>query len=216
MTSSPIVIDVADGEHSGRAGNGVRHELAAAALRLFAQQGYDATTVDMIATAAGTTRRTFFRYFETKAGVLWHGFDAEIADLTRELTAMPPTMSVMTAVRQAVLAVNHYRRGDRAELRARLTLVTTVPELAASATAHYDTWAAVVSQFAARRCAVPPDSLYPQLVGRTALAACRTAFDRWVARPEVDLEHYLDTALRALATGFPDVVIVAEPPPLAR
>ncbi|MFD4562617.1 TetR family transcriptional regulator, partial [Streptomyces sp. NPDC058469] len=44
----------------------MRRELAAAAMELFATKGYEATTVDEIAAAAGVARRTFFRHFRSK------------------------------------------------------------------------------------------------------------------------------------------------------
>ena len=48
------------------------------ALRLFLQNGFEATTIDQIASVAGVSERTFFRYFATKASVLWTEFDAEV------------------------------------------------------------------------------------------------------------------------------------------
>ncbi|WP_459643061.1 TetR/AcrR family transcriptional regulator [Kineococcus sp. NUM-3379] len=48
----------------------VRREIAETALRLFAEQGFDATTMDQIAAAAGVARRTVFRYFPTKEDVV--------------------------------------------------------------------------------------------------------------------------------------------------
>ena len=54
------------------------------ALRLFTDQGFEQTTVDQIATAAGVSRRTFFRYFDSKSDVLWSEFDAEVATRVRE------------------------------------------------------------------------------------------------------------------------------------
>jgi hypothetical protein len=48
-------------------------------------------------------------------------------------------------------------------------------------------------------------------VGRATLAACRAAFDRWTVHADADLTVYLDAALRALAAGFRDDVITAEP-----
>ncbi|SHH08139.1 transcriptional regulator, TetR family [Jatrophihabitans endophyticus] len=185
--------------------------IEAAALRLFAEHGYAATTVDMIAAEAGTSRRTFFRWFDTKAGTLWREFDTEVANLSAQLAAVPQDVPAMAAVRRAVVAVNHYRAADVGELRARMTLIGSEPELAASAAVHYDAWERAVSDFVARRAGLAADSLYPLAVGRATLAACRAAFDRWIANADADLTVYLDAALAALADGFADAVLVAEP-----
>jgi len=186
------------------------------ALRLFAEHGYEHTTVEQIAAAAGASRRTFFRYFDSKAGTLWREFDTEVTKLREQLAAVPDDVPVMDAVRRAVVAVNHYRAADVDELRTRMSLIGTVPELAASAAVHYDAWERAVSDFVARRRGLPEDSLYPLAVGRATLAACRAAFDRWTANADADLTVYLDAALRALGTGFDDDVLVAEPTGRAR
>ena len=65
----------------GRRPSTSRVDVARAALELFSRQGYDQTTVDEIAAAVGVSRRTFFRYFETKPDVVWGEFDAELARL---------------------------------------------------------------------------------------------------------------------------------------
>jgi TetR/AcrR family transcriptional regulator, regulator of mycofactocin system len=181
------------------------------ALRLFATQGFDATTVDQIAAEAGVSRRTFFRYFESKSDVLWGEFDLEVENLCRELAALPSDLSVMDAVRTAVLAVNHYGPDDVPELRARMNLISVTPELAASAALHYDAWERAIIEFVAQRSAQPADSLYPLAVGRATLATCRAAYERWAARADADLVVYLDAALRALAAGFADDVLTTEP-----
>ncbi len=64
-------------------------DVARAALELFSRQGYDQTTVDEIAAAVGVSRRTFFRYFETKPDVVWGEFDAELARLADALGGGP-------------------------------------------------------------------------------------------------------------------------------
>src|SRR5947208_5134794 len=56
-------------------------EIADVALRMFQRDGFEATTVDMIAAAAGCSPRTFYRYFGTKEGVLFHDLPAVIAAL---------------------------------------------------------------------------------------------------------------------------------------
>jgi TetR/AcrR family transcriptional regulator, regulator of mycofactocin system len=181
------------------------------ALRLFTEQGFEETTVDQIAAAAGVSRRTFFRYFDTKTDVLWHSFDAEVARIRGLLDQTPDHLTIMDAVRRAVLAANRYRAEDVPELRTRMSLLSSVPELVASAAIHYDAWERAVVDFVARRSGQPAGSLYPLAVGRAVLATCRAGYDRWAARADADLTVYLDAALRALAAGFEDDVLVAEP-----
>ena len=77
--------------------------------------------MDQIAAGAGVSRRTFFRYFDSKAGVLWGEFDREVATIRGLLAETPGDLPVMDAVRRAVLAANHYRAEDVPELRARMT-----------------------------------------------------------------------------------------------
>lgn len=182
-------------------------ELELVALQLFTEQGFEQTTVDEIAGGAGVSRRTFFRYFDSKAEVLWSAFDAEVATIRTLLALVGTDQSVMDAVREVVVAANHYRAQDVPELRTRMNLISSVPALAASATTHYDAWERAISEFVARRIGQPADSLYPLAVGRATLATCRAAYEQWAGRADADLTVYLDEALRALAGGFADDVL---------
>ena len=195
----------------GRPPGTSRRELEVIALRLFAAKGFDETTVDQIAAGAGVSRRAFFRYFDSKPDVLWGAFDAEVSTIRALLDEVPAGVPVMEAVRRAVLAANHYRAADVPELRARMSLIGSVPALMANAAVHYDAWERAISDFVARRAGQPAGSLYPLAVGRATLAACRAAYDRWVTHADADLTVYLDAALRALAAGFADRVLTAEP-----
>jgi AcrR family transcriptional regulator len=60
-----------------------------AAITLFAEQGYQATTVSEIAERAGLTQRTFFRYFTDKREVLFSG-SQELGRLWLEAVAAAP------------------------------------------------------------------------------------------------------------------------------
>jgi mycofactocin system transcriptional regulator len=198
---------VTAGARRGRPPGTSRRALELIALRLFADQGFDHTTIEQISAEAGVSKRTFFRYFSSKASVLWSEFDSEVGTIRTELAGVPARVPMMDAIRRAVVAANHYGAADVPELRMRMNLIGSVPALQSSAAVHYDAWERAISDFAATRLGQPAESLYPLVIGRTTLAACRAAYDRWSARADADLTFYLDAALTALAAGFePDTV----------
>lgn len=199
----------------GRPPGTSRRHLELIALRLFTERGFEETTIERIAAEAGVSRRTFFRYFDSKASVLWGEFDAEVATIRAALAAVPRNVPMMGAIQQAVVAANHYRAADIPELRTRMNLIISVPALASSAAVRYDAWERAISDFVASRIAQPADSLFPLAIGRTTLAACRAAYDRWCARGDADLTVYLDAALAALAAGFAPAALGAEDDALA-
>ena len=78
-----------------------RRSIRSHALRLFREQGYDATTVGQIAAAAGVSHMTFFRYFPTKEDVvLSDSYDPLIARLLEQTPAAQP---VTERIRNALL-----------------------------------------------------------------------------------------------------------------
>jgi TetR/AcrR family transcriptional regulator, regulator of mycofactocin system len=190
------------GARRGRPPSTSRRELRLIALRLFAERGFDNTTIEQIAAEAGVSERTFFRYFTTKASVLWTEFETEVETIRSSLAAVPGHVPLMDAVRSAVVAANHYHAEDVPEMRMRMHLIATVPALSFSAAEHYEAWERAISEFAGRRLGQPAESLFPLAIGRAALAACRAAYDRWSVRADNDLTIYLDAALSALAAGF--------------
>jgi mycofactocin system transcriptional regulator len=192
----------AAGSRRGRPPGTSRRALELIALRLFTDQGFDCTTIEQIAAEAGVSKRTFFRYFSSKASVLWSEFDNEVETIRAALADVPAGVPMMDAIRRAVGTANHYGPQDVPELRMRMNLIGSVPALQSSAALHYDAWERAISDFAATRMGMPADSLYPLTVGRATLAACRAAYDRWSARADADLTFYLDAALAALAAGF--------------
>ncbi|MEV0398496.1 TetR family transcriptional regulator [Actinoallomurus sp. NPDC050550] len=67
----------------------VRAELAELALGLFVERGYERTTVEDIAAAAGVSRRSFFRYFPTKEDVLFGDVDELAEQIAEDIRARP-------------------------------------------------------------------------------------------------------------------------------
>ncbi len=196
--------------HRGRPRSTSRRELRLIALRLFSEHGFDSSTIEQVAAEAGVSERTFFRYFTSKASVLWGEFETEVATIRTALGSVADDVPMMDAIRGAVVAANHYHADDVPEMRLRMHLIATEPALSFSAAEHYEAWERAISEFAGRRLGQPADSLYPLTVGRSVLAACRAAYDRWSARADADLTRYLDAALTALAAGFaPDRIAQA-------
>jgi TetR/AcrR family transcriptional regulator, regulator of mycofactocin system len=122
---------------------------------MFTERGFDATTIEQIAPEAGVSERTFFRYFTTKASVLWSEFETEVETIRSTLAAVPDEVPMMDAIRRAVVAANHYRAEDVPEMRLRMNLIATVPALSFSAAEHYESWEQAIREFAGRRLSHP-------------------------------------------------------------
>lgn len=105
-----------------------RDDIVAAAFRLFDSAGYDATSADDIAAAAGVSRSTFFRSFGSKEAVVFPDHDELLERVGHRLGSSPAT-SALSAVTDAVkIVLLHYvAEGEHARTRYRLT--STVPVL---------------------------------------------------------------------------------------
>ena len=186
----------------GRRPSTTRRDVARAALELFARQGYDETGIDEIAAAVGVSRRTFFRYYESKREVVWGEFDAELIRLRTRLAEAPGDQPMMDVLRRAVMDTNRFGAAELDELRIRIGLTSSVPTLVAHSALRYAEWCDVVAQFAAARLGASPEDLAPQTVARAALGAATAAFTHWARGETEDLVGQVDQAFRLLATGF--------------
>jgi len=106
-----------------------RAELQRHALRLFAERGYEATTVEDIAGAAEVARSTFFRYFATKEDVVL--FDDVDPLFEETLASIPAGTPLLVALIEAIRATfAELDEQQRAHEELRMRLVRTVPEIA--------------------------------------------------------------------------------------
>jgi AcrR family transcriptional regulator len=103
-----------------------RERLQQAALELFAEQGFAATTVPEITARAGLTTRTFFRHFADKREVLFAD-DAEVPAIVGHMMAeAPPSAEPMALILQGLRTIAETRfEPRRAALRERRALVRT-------------------------------------------------------------------------------------------
>lgn len=107
----------------------MRRELAAAAMELFATKGYEATTVDEIAGAAGVARRTFFRHFRSKEEAIFPDHDDTLVRAEAVLNAAPAHEHPLDTVCRGIKEVMRMYAAKPAVAVARYKLTREVPTL---------------------------------------------------------------------------------------
>jgi TetR/AcrR family transcriptional regulator, regulator of mycofactocin system len=179
-----------------------RAELEHVAFELFERQGYEGTTVDDIASAAGIGRRTFFRYFASKNDVPWGNFTAELDRMRAWLAACPADTPLMDAIRLAIVDFNTVPPEDELWHRRRMRLILDVPVLLAHSMLRFAAWRQVIADYVAGRTGEPSDALLPQTIAYASLGVAIAAYEQWLHAEDSDLTALLDTAMRGLATSF--------------
>ena len=171
--------------------------IRACALRLFREQGYDATTVEQIAAAAGVSHMTFFRYFPTKEDVaLYDGYDPLIASSIAQTPATWPLIQRIRAV--LVQGLRQVYDTNRDTLLAQVKLIVDTPALRERMWAGQIATQQVILQ-ALEVDAHDPDARFQERVTVAAcLAAASTAVLTWVENdgaPELPdlIEQAFDT-----------------------
>lgn len=107
----------------------MRRKLAAAAMELFATQGYEATTVDEIAARAGVARRTFFRHFRSKEEAIFPDHDDTLVRAAAVLDVAPPHENPLDTVCRGIKEVMRMYAASPAVSVERYRLTREVPAL---------------------------------------------------------------------------------------
>ncbi|MEU1181246.1 helix-turn-helix domain-containing protein [Streptomyces sp. NPDC005820] len=154
-----------------------RERLVRAALDLFTEQGYDATTVTGIADRAGLTKTTFFRHFPDKREVLFAGQDTHARLLADAITEAPGPATPLQAVGAALDAITATFTDDRREFSARVRSVTAGhSELQERAALKRAGLARAMSDALHHRGVTEPTA---SLAAELGVRAFYDAFDRW-------------------------------------
>lgn len=198
----PQPADSATGSRVGRKRVTSRAELEHVAFGLFGRQGFEQTTVDDIAAAAGIGRRTFFRYFPSKNDVPWGNFDEELERMRIRLTSFPMSTPLMDAIREAVVDFNRVPAEQIGWHRRRMELLLRTPTLQAHSTLRYAAWRQVIADFVAERTGQAPDALAPRTIGYVALGVALAAYEHWLLAADADLSELLEGAMRQLDAAF--------------
>jgi TetR/AcrR family transcriptional regulator, regulator of mycofactocin system len=193
---------VSVGQRPGRPPGTSRGAVTRTALEMFAERGFEETTVDDIADALGVSRRTLFRYFASKNDMVWGDFDWVLARLRRCLEETGPEEPLHEALGRAVVESNRYAEDQLPELRIRMRLITGVPALQAHSALRYAEWREVIAEWVAARLGCQPGDLTPQTVAHAALGTSMAAFLVWVDDPLSDLVTNLEGAYRLLGHGL--------------
>lgn len=185
-----------------------RARIERASLDLFTRRGFEGVTIDEIAEAAGISRRTYFRYFATKADAVWGDFDAHVERLRRLLDAVDE-QPLLASICAAYVEVNDYATADLPQLRQRMQLILTESALLAHSQVRYADVDRVVAEYVARRTRSEAAGLLPRLVATSSRAAATTAFEAWLADPQLSLDKALRTAFEELTSGFRSLDVLA-------
>ncbi len=163
--------------------------LLAAAMALFQEHGYDRTTVEAIASRAGLTERTFFRYFKDKREVLFAGSGRLEALITDAIGAAPAAMAPLDAFVAALQAAAPALEERRAFARQRHAILMAHPQLRERELIKLATLAAAVAAcFRERGVAERPAGL----IAETGIAIFKSAFERWIDdSADQDLSHHI-------------------------
>jgi len=184
---------------------GTRARVERAALDLFTHRGFEDVTTDQVADASGISRRTFFRYYATKADAVWGDFAGHVARLAALLASADPDQPVLRSVCTAYVEVNDYAEAELPVLRERMQLILTEPALLAHSQLRYAAVDSVVAAHVAARTGASPTALVPRLVAATTRAAATTAFEAWLADERSSLAQHLRRTFDELTAGFPDL-----------
>jgi AcrR family transcriptional regulator len=189
-----------------------REAIHRAAMKLFSERGFEATTIADIAAAADIAPRTFFSYFASKVEAVFPKFGPLYDDFDRALRERRPGTTALDALREWItLAAQHFS-GDVEGARLEARLRRESPAVAACDLQHMRRFERRLAEAVAEDFGEPADALRPRLVAAAAVAALQASSDTADTIIEQDPEAaqammadpaaFIDDALRFLEAGL--------------
>ncbi|GCD88158.1 mycofactocin system transcriptional regulator [Nocardioides sp. LS1] len=175
-------------------------EIEQAAFGLFAERGFDGTTLEDIAQAVGVGRRTLFRYFDSKNDIPWGQFDRTLQGFRQIFAELPADLPTHEAVHLAVRRFNEFPDDAQPPHRERMRLILQTPTLQAHSVLRYGQWRAVIADYVATRHGLQPADLLPRTAGHVSLALAIAAYETWLEDDTADLPALIDTTFVELRT----------------
>jgi AcrR family transcriptional regulator len=172
------------------------------ALRLFRENGYEATTVEQIAEAAEVSPSTFFRYFPTKEDVV--AYDALDPLVMAAWRSQPNDLSPIAAIRVAMREVAESMTTSQVdELMDRGRLLYSVPELRQAAISELLRSGAMVAEELAARLGRPADDFELRVFSGAVMGAMMAAMIPMLDKPSLQMLEMADLALEFVEKGMP-------------
>jgi AcrR family transcriptional regulator len=156
-----------------------RARLEAAALELFAEQGFDRTTVDEIAVKAEVSPRTFFRYFATKDDVVFGDRDEQVQALQSAVTNRPRGEPQVAMLTNALVAFSRFLEDQRESFLARRQLTDTNPSLVPRVLLIQQSWADALATALARHNGGGEPTFEQRALASAAIAVLAVALGEW-------------------------------------
>ncbi|GAA2104724.1 TetR family transcriptional regulator [Kitasatospora saccharophila] len=176
-----------------------RQTLRREALRLFTEQGWEATTVDQIAAAAEVSPSTFFRYFPVKEDLLLTDeYDPLMADAIR---ARPKDEPFLTSAREVLVGLvrRMLAEEERTELYERMRLASSVPSVRVRMLEGSGQPRGMLLDLLAERTGLDAGTLELRVTAAAISAALTETSLYWADHGgRDDLADLLDQALRSL------------------
>ncbi|WP_235779557.1 TetR/AcrR family transcriptional regulator [Sinomonas notoginsengisoli] len=183
----------------GRWEPNARGRLAQAALTLYNEKGFDATTVAEISARAGLSERTFFRHFPDKREVLFSGTEMVRDLLARTIAEVPATAAPVQAVGAALGAVCGIMQEDPERVRLRDSVVSAHTELRERELIKLAMFASVMTEALIERGV---SERVANLAAEQGVAIFKVAFALWVRGPDgsklTDILHELMAEARGV------------------
>jgi AcrR family transcriptional regulator len=177
-----------------------RRALTDGALRLFLEQGYDATTVDQIAAEAGVGQRTFFHHFATKEAVLFGGYEDRLREVTAGFREAARSGTLWDGLYGATMSLVKAMEAQHELFLVRGRLYRETPSLRATMLRVNEDWIDSITQIVAELLRLDPGAdVAPRLAATVANGANRVAIDLWTASAgQLDLATLAQQAFRAI------------------
>jgi AcrR family transcriptional regulator len=183
----------------------VRDALSAAAEELFLARGFEKVTVEQIAQTAGVSRRTFFRYYESKEDVMVERFDRLGELLLAELAARPLNEPPLLAIRNALVPAVEAGLAERDLIRYAIRLMRETSALRRAMMERRNRLEERIAALMAHRLDAARDDNTPMLLAFVSRALHDTAFNAWYDHETDDIAGLVDDLVGRLCAIVADM-----------